>query len=188
MKTKIVWGSVSLVLCVISGVAGAYAVTLLQGRKAAEKTLRVRRLELIDANRNVRAVFSVEDDGNVFLRMFSRTKVPVVELGVDEDPGPYQLYTPGAILTMRDGDSTPVVRFRTFRAGDAMLSFSSTQREDQVAVGYMPYGDVIHEEHDPAVWGIGILGPNHKSDVLGVYTEDSMPQKFLGPRKTGPSN
>ena len=103
MKSKVIWGVFSLMLCVMSGVAGAYSMMLLQEHKANGDTLQVHKLELIDAHKGVRAVFSVEDDGSVFLRMLSRENMPVVELGVNENPGPYKLYTPSGSLTMRDG-------------------------------------------------------------------------------------
>ena len=186
MKVKTIWAVVSLFLCVVSGIAGAYLVTVLQEHRIEWKTLQVRRLELTDAKKHVRAVFAVEDDGSVSLRMLSKRNVPVVELGVNEDRGGLQdRYTPSGGLTIRDGESTPVIRLRTVNKSDAALSFSSARREDQVVVGYMPYGDVI-DEHDLAIWGIAVRGANRESTGVGVHTEDGIPQEFVGPRKTSP--
>ena len=185
MKNKIIWGAVSLFLCVLSGIVGAYSVTVLQDRRADGKTLQARRLELTDAQKNVRAVFSVEDDGSVFLRMLSKEKAPVVELGVNENPGPYKLYTPSGSLTISDGAGTPAIRLRTVNKGEGSLSFSSTNKEDQVAVGYMPYGDVI-DGHDRGMWGIQIAGPNRKSTGLNVFAQDGMVQGFTAPLEAPP--
>jgi len=179
---KIIWGVVSLFLCVLSGIVGAYSVTALQERRAAGKTLQARRLELTDAKRNVRAVFSVEDGGSVFLRMFSKENVPVVELGSSEDPGPYKLYTPSGSLIIRDGAQTPVIQLRTLHAGEGALSFSSANTPDQVVVGYQPYGDVI-DGHDYGKWGIEVRGANRKSASLLVFTEDGIVQGFTAPLK-----
>jgi hypothetical protein len=135
-------------------------------------------VELTDTKKHVRAVFAVEDDGSVSLRMLSNDNVPVVELGVNEDRGGVQnRYTPSGGLTIRDGEGTQVIRLRTVNKGDGALSFSSARTEDQVAVGYMPYGDVIGE-HDLARWGIAVRGPDHKSIGLGVFTEDGIMQGF----------
>jgi hypothetical protein len=171
---------------VLSGIVGAYSMMLLQEHRANGDTLQVHKLELIDAHKGVRAVFSVEDDGSVFLRMLSKENVPVVELGVNEDRGGAQnRYTPSGGLTIRDGGSTPVIRLRTVNKGDGTLSFSSARTEDQVAVGYMPYGDAIGE-HDLAIWGIAVRGANHQSTGVGVRTEDGIAQEFVGPKKTSP--
>jgi hypothetical protein len=180
MKMKIIWGAVSLLLCVLSGIVGACSMTFLQERKAGRETLQVRRLEVIDAQKNVRAVFSVEDDGSVFLRMLSKEKAPVVELGVNENSGPYKLYTPSGSLTIHDGAGTPAIRLRTIERGEGSLSFSSTNKEDQVAVGYMPYGDYV-DKHGPGIWGIQIAGPNHKSTGLNVFAKDGVVQGFTAP-------
>jgi len=173
MKDKIIWCVASLFLCVLSGIAGAYSVTILQERRAEGKTLQVRRLELTDAQKNVRAVFSVEDDGSVFLRMLSKEKAPVVELGVNENPGPYKLYTPSGSLTIHDGAGTPAIRLRTLEKGEAALSFSSTNNPDLVGVGYTHYGDVI-DGHDRGMWGLQIDGPNHQSTGVNVFSEDGV--------------
>lgn len=185
MKIKIIWSVVSLFLCVLSGIVGAYSMTVLQERRAERSTLRVSRLELTDAKKNVRAVFFVEADGSVFLRMLSRENVPVVELGMSEDPGPFNMYTPSGGLIIRDGARTPVIQLRTVGQGEAALSFSSSNTPGQVEVGYMPYGDVI-SKHDLGTWGIEIRGAKHESTGVGVRTEDGAAHEFLGPRMTGP--
>jgi len=190
MKDKIIWGVVSLFLSLLSGIAGAYSMLLLQADKANGETLQVQRLELIDAHKGVRAVFSVEDDGSVFLRMLSKENAPVVELGVNENPGAYKQYTPSGILTIRDGSGTPAIRLRTLEKGEASLSFSSTNTPDLVGVGYAHYGDVI-DGHDRGMWGIQIAGLNHKSVGLNVFAKDGVllgayaplesPQRIVAP-------
>lgn len=186
MHVKVIWGAVCVFLCVLSGIAGAYSATVLQERLAEAKALQVRRLELTDRKKHVRAVLAVEDDGSVSLRMLSKENVAVVELGVNEDRGRAQnRYTPSGGLTIRDGEGIPVIRLRTFNKGDGALSFSSVRTEDQVAVGYIPYGDVI-DEHDRAIWGVAVRGANHESTGVGVHTVDGIAQEFVGPRKTNP--
>jgi len=173
MKNKVIWGVVSLFLCVLSGIVGAYSMMLLQEHKANGDALQVHKLELIDAHKGVRAVFSVEDDGSVFLRMLSKESVPVIELGVNENPGPYKQYTPSGGLTIRDGAGTPAIRLRTLDKGEAALSFSSTSNPDLVGVGYTHYGDVI-DGHDRGMWGLQIAGPNHQSTGVNVFSEDGV--------------
>lgn len=173
MKNKIIWGVVSLFLCLLSGIIGAYSMLLLQEHKANGETLQVHKLELIDAHKGVRAVFSVEDDGSVFLRMLSKENAPVVELGVNENPGPYKQYTPSGSLTIRDGAGIPAIRLRTFEKGEASLSFSSTNTPDLVGVGYAHYGDVI-DGRDRGMWGLQIAGPNHQSSGVNVFSEDGV--------------
>ena len=180
MKSKVIWGVFSLMLCVMSGVAGAYSMMLLQEHKANGDTLQVHKLELIDAHKGVRAVFSVEDDGSVFLRMLSRENMPVVELGVNENPGPYKLYTPSGSLTMRDGAGTPAIQLHVLKQDEGSLSFSNLRSMDQVAVGYMPYGDVV-DGHDRGMWGIQIAGPDHKSVGLNVFSKDGVIQGPYAP-------
>lgn len=187
MKNKITWGIVSLSLCVLSGIIGAYSMLLLLEHKANGETLQVHKLELIDDHKGVRAVFSVENDGSVFLRMLSKENAPVVELGVNENPGTYKQYTPSGSLTIRDGVGTPAIRLRTVQKGEGSLSFSSTHTPDQVTMGYMPYGDAIGE-HNLATWGIAIRGPNHQSTGVGVRTEDDVAKGFLAPQKNSSDN
>jgi len=173
-------GVICLILCVLSGIAGAYSVVLLQEHRTADQTLRARSLELTDARQHVRAIFSVEDDGSVLLRMLSKENVPVIELGVNENPGPYKLYSPSGSLIMRDGAGTPVVRLRTIEKGEASLSFSSTSIPNLVDVGYSHYGDVI-DGHDRGMWGVQILGPNHQSTGMSVFARDGVLQGFTVP-------
>jgi len=173
MKNKVIWNAISLFLCVLSGIIGAYSMMILQEYRTKRDTLQVHKLELVDAHKKVRAVFSVEDDGSVFLRMLSKENAPVVELGVNENSGPYNLYAPSGSLTISDGAETPVIRLRTVKKGEGVLSFSSTNKEDQVAVGYMPYGDVI-DGHDRGIWGLQIAGPSHQSSGFNVFEEDGV--------------
>lgn len=173
MKNKVIWGVISLFLCVLSGIVGAYSMLLLQEHKTNGETLQVHRLELIDAHKGVRAEFFVEDDGSVFLRMLSKENASVVELGVNENPGPYKQYTPSGSLTIRDGTGTPAIRLRTLDKGEAALSFSSTGNPDLVGVGYSHYGDVI-DGHDRGMWGLQIAGPNHQSTGVNVFAEDGV--------------
>jgi len=187
MKSKIILGISALFLCLSSGVIGAYTMMRLQARGNDGKTLQVHRLELIDAKKNVRAVFAAEDDGNVSLRMMSKANSPVIELGVNDSPDKHNIYRPSAGLTIRDGENTPVIRLRSVNKGDGSLSFSSTRTEDQVTVGRMPYGDVIND-HDYATWGIVVRGADHQSTGVGVYTEDGVAQYFVGPAETHPRN
>ena len=209
MKAKIILGVVSLVLCVLSGMAGAYSVVLLQEhrtrgtalqiggleptvayaqeRKTGGETLQVRRLELTDRNQNVRAVFAVEDDGSVSLRMLSKENVPVVELGVNEDPGPGKLYVPSGKLTIRDGSKTPIIQLGTYSASEGTLLFSSANAHGLVAVGYQPTGDVI-DGHDHGLWGVQVKGPNHDFTIMGVRTEDGIAQEFISPKMTSPNS
>ena len=70
--------------------------------------------------------FSSRTTAAFFLRMLSKENASVVELGVNENPGPYKQYTPSGSLTIRDGTGTPAIRLRTLDKGEAALSFSST--------------------------------------------------------------
>jgi len=180
MKNKLIWGVASMFVCLLSGITGGYSAMSLQGLRTTGKVLQAHKLELIDAQRNVRAVLSVEDDGSVFLRMLSKERLPVVELAVNEDPGPYGLYTPSGSLTIRDGGGTPAIRLRTIGKGEATLSFSSTNNSDLVDVGYAHYGDVI-DGHDRGMWGLHIVGPNHQSTGLNVVSMDGVLQGFTAP-------
>lgn len=180
MNKKMLWGVVCLVLCALSSAIGGYFAVLIQGHRIERQTLRVRKLELVDTKDDVRAVFSVDNDGSVFLRLLANNNVPVVELGVNETPGPFRRYTPSGSLTIRDGEGTPAIRLRTLGKGEASLSFSSTNNANVVGVGYGHYGDVI-DGHDRGMWGIQIAGPNHESSGLNVFSRDGILQGFRAP-------
>jgi hypothetical protein len=53
MKNKVIWGVISLFLCVLSGIVGAYSMLLMQEHRANADTLQVHKLELIDAHTRI---------------------------------------------------------------------------------------------------------------------------------------
>lgn len=77
---------VYVVLCIVSGFAGALSMRLLDSKDHA--VLQVNRLEVVDAGKNVRAVLSAEKDGTVSLRLVSKGNKPLVTLAArDKDGG-----------------------------------------------------------------------------------------------------
>lgn len=189
MKVKITTSAIYIFACILSGAIGAYSMRALQGSDTNRGTLQTHRLELIDARKNVRAVLSVDDDGSVFLRMLSRKSVPIVELGVNGNDGPQQIPIPSGQLTIRDKTGKPSVQLRSFDNGEGSLLFAGPNTQEQVAVGYSHYDDVI-DGHDRGKWGITIVGPDHKLAGIGVFAKDGILQGFTipleAPRPTTP--
>ena len=177
MKNKVIWGVISLFLCVLSGIVGAYSMLLLQEHKTNGETLQVHRLELIDAHKGVRAEFR-RGRRQRFLRMLSKENASVVELGVNENPGPYKQYTPSGSLTIRDGTGTPAIRLRTLDKGEAALSFSSTGNPEilLVGVGYSHYGDVI-DGHDR-----GNAGPANRWPESSINRRECLRRRWRSQR------
>lgn len=202
MKSKIMLCVALLLMCVMSGIVGAYSVMVLQEhrglrttlqprgygeavvyaqeRKADGESLKSRRLELTDARGNVRAIFAVEDDGGVYLRMLSNKSEPVVELGVTENSGQYKKYVPSGSLIIRDGAMTPVIQLSTTNEGEGALLFSSARTFGQVSLGYSRVGDAI-DEHDRGIWGLRVMGADHKVTGFGAYSEDGTIKGFTVP-------
>jgi hypothetical protein len=160
-------------------------MTLLLGHDKNRGTLQIHRLELTDDGKNVRAVLAVEDDGSVLLRMLSKKSVPVIEMGVKENDGLQQSSIPYGRLTMRDKTGKPSIQLRTFDNGKGSLLFTGPSTQEQVAVGYSRYGDVI-DGHDRGKWGITIVGPDHKLDGIGVFAEDGVLRGFTVPLEAPP--
>jgi len=75
-----------LCLGLVAGLIGAYSVMYMHDRMGGN--LRVRGLEIIDAQNNVRAVLATDESGGgAYLRMQSKTNPAAVNLGVRNDSG-----------------------------------------------------------------------------------------------------
>jgi hypothetical protein len=174
MKVSIFWGILLVPLCILSGFIGAYSMVALRQGKTQTSVVQTQKLELIGPDKNVRAVLSVENNGGVFLRMYSGTKVPIVELGVSENAGGERnVYAPSGRLSLFDATGKPAVQLRVKGKSESSLTFASPSSEGQVEVGYANYGDVV-DEHDRGIWGLEIVEPNHNMKGIGVFAEDGV--------------
>jgi hypothetical protein len=184
--------------CVLSGFSGAVFLLLMQGslnlheptsakvlaeeRKPSQDVVRARRLELIDTDQKVRAIFSVEDSGNVSLRMLSTQNVPIIELRLREameEKIPRSI----GIITVRDDSQIPLIQLGTGRRDAGALLFSSPKVHGLVDVGYQEAGDVV-DGHEHGFWGVEVKGQTHSTTAMGVRTEDGAAQGFVGPQRT----
>lgn len=159
-------------LCVLSGVVGAFSTRLLESN--GQGSLQVSRLEIVDAQKNARAVLSVEDNGAVSLRLLSKDKKAIVTLASDftsvgTSSSPY------GVLSIADSSGRPKVELRTNARAEGSLTFSSPYLPDQVRVGYSPYGD-FEDGHERGAWGIQIAGPEHSKTGLNVFSLDGVLQ------------
>ena len=173
--------SICLLCCFISGILGGYTVTFMRERKMEKDVLQLRKLELIDADKKVRAVFSVESDGNVVLRMRSKENVPALELGTG---GPSAAnassYQPSGYLTIRDHEGDATSTLSTLGRSEGSLRFFGPSNREQVVVGYKHYGDVV-DGHDRGRWGLSITGSNHQESGIGAFSEDGTIRGFTAP-------
>ena len=161
-------------LCVISGFAGALSTKLLDD-KGQLTTLQIKRLEILDGQKNVRAILSAEDDDTVSLRLFSKENRPIVTLAAGSPSVGTQVQPPHGKLSINNGDGRPVVELRTEGNGLGRLVFSSPRITDQVTVGYSQYGD-FKDGHQRGAWGIQLAGPDHTEAGLHVFSLDGVLQ------------
>jgi hypothetical protein len=84
---RIINGVACLCLGMIGGVLGACSVSLMQAHMRTSKILQVRGLEIVDAQKKVRAVLATGNDGSVFLRLLSAQKDSIVDLAVRSGHG-----------------------------------------------------------------------------------------------------
>lgn len=177
---------ICVVCCFMSGIVGAYSMVVFEARKAEKETLQLHKLELVDFNKNVRAVFSVEPDGNVVLRMLSRENVPALELGAGGvSASNASSYVPSGYLTIRDSGGNVTSTLSTLGKNEGSLSFYAPNNREQVAVGYSHYGDIV-DGHDRGRWGIDVAGPNHQESGIGAFAEDGVIKGFSAPLEAPP--
>lgn len=175
-----------LLCCFISGILGAYSVTLFQARKEQKDVLELRKLELVDVNKNVRAVFSVEADGNVVLRMLSKENLPALELGAaNPSVANATAYAPSGYLTIRDSKGNITSTLSTLGRNEGSLLFYGPSNRVQVAVGYSHYGDTV-DGHDRGRWGLDITQPTHHEFGVGVFAEDGVIKGSTAPLEAPP--
>ena len=177
-----------LLACLGSGFWGAYlavhmkqASSVIVTMPSSDSVIQAKGLELVDSHKNVRARFSLEDNGGVSLIMNSSQMAPIVALREIDAKQVPESYTPEGRLTISDGAGMPVIDLTTLGEGEGVLAFSSKKLEAQVAVGYQRYGDT--SDDSVGNWGILVRGPNHDFTGVGVQTKDSVPQEFFGPAK-----
>jgi hypothetical protein len=193
MKTKILCAVVLLFTCFGSGFLGAcLAIHIAHNKEAlvpspvvkvqsSDSVIQARGLELVDGNRNVRARFVLEDNGDVTLTMNSSKMLPVLELQEMDTQHITDFPTPAGRLTIGDGLKSDAIYMGSTGKGEGALVFSSPKLNAQVAVGYQKYGDVADD--GLGNWGIMVRGANHDFTGVGVRTKDNVPQEFLGPVK-----
>ncbi len=151
-------------------------------RQPSQDVVRTRRLELVDTDQKIRAIFSVENDGNVSLRMLSTKNVPIVELRLREAMEE-KTSTSIGIITVRDDSQIPLIQLGTDRRDAGALLFSSPKVRGVVDVGYQQAGDEV-DAHEHGFWGVEVKGQNHNTTAIGVRTEDGAAQGFVGPQRT----
>jgi hypothetical protein len=137
--------------------------------------MQVKKLEVIDARRNVRAVLSAEGKDGVSLRFLSEDKKPIVVLGVGAISKGSQSDAASGSLVIANADGRQAIELRTSDTGEGSLTFSSARIPDQVIVGYSRYGD-YDDGHNRGAWGIQITGPEHSKTGVNVFTKDGILQ------------
>jgi hypothetical protein len=172
---------ICLLCCFISGLVGAYSSIYFENHKTGKDVLQLRKLELIGSDKNVRAVFSVEANGNVVLRMLSKENVPALELGTGGvSTGNATSNEPSGYLTIRDREGDATSTLSNLGRNEGSLMFYGPNNREQVAVGYSHYGDVV-DGHDRGRWGISITGPDHQESGIALFSKDGIVKGFTVP-------
>jgi hypothetical protein len=82
---------------------------------------------------------------------------------------------------MSNGVNMPLIQLGTRYPGAGSLLFSSPHVHGMVLVGYDLAGDV-EEKEEHGVWGVIVKGKEHRESVMGVRTDNWLPQEFIAPQ------
>jgi hypothetical protein len=171
---KVVQIFLLIVVCVLSGMAGAYLMMHMTRTEKKASMIQTQRLELTDSNGKVRATFSV-DGGQVALRMLSQEGQPVLSLTVDQDRESAK--RSAGSIEIHDDSGKPLITMHSVGQERAQVAISGPSGDDQVSLGYSPYGDVI-DGHERGMWGLQVKGPGHSSSGINVFSEDGALKGF----------
>ena len=81
-------------------------------------------------------------------------------------------------LIFSNENGQPVIALRIDERGNGSLFFNSNNKEGRVSVGYLRGSDVVtpsgaqitDAEDSTGAWGMQVLGPDHRSTSLGMFS------------------
>jgi len=168
-----------LVVGVIGGIFGSLSVSWIHPPNStlAHQIIMAHKIELMDSQNRVKAVFAAEDDGSVYLKMLSGN-TSLIDLGIKRITPSVQgqeEFSSGQ-FTLRDSYGIPVIDMREINKGDGQISFSNAATRDQVILGY-DNSECVVDKDDRGTWGVRVKGDNHSVEAMGVFTINGIPQK-----------
>lgn len=180
MKLRSVLILVGLTAALSTFIGGVLSYEFL--RRQTNDVLKVKVLEIEDANGLVRGRLGTEADGGVFLRFVSPEQKAVLSLGeVGPHPNADLELESAPLIQMNDKDGRRSVTMTTFHNGNGILAFDSETRWNTLLLGYFPVDEDVASSPPLFEWGLAV---SHNYEQTGVGIADQAPgsSKYLAPQ------